>query len=245
MSKSIKKSKYTFTFFGMRLNDINSKYNIESIKEKQCRDTTEIQLLNKNQIISFLDESKNVHNCQVSVIDFTKKDMYNCFWCKSKFNTYPIGCPTKYIPNKITRTYFSNISKDNYSIRCNITSDKLNKIQKTDGEISLQRGCCYETDGVFCSFNCCKAYIEDNKHVRLYDVSNTLLLKMYNNMMNTKMGTISSAPHWRNLKVYGGHLELEEFRKTFNKIDYEYHGDSHSLNKYLPIKNYYEEKIKF
>ena len=51
----------------------------------------------------------------------------------------------------------------------------------------MQSGEYYETDGIFCSFNCCQSYINDNKHIRLYDNSHMLLLKMYNDLMELKI----------------------------------------------------------
>ena len=40
--------------------------------------------------------------------------------------------------------------------------------------------------------------------------------------METKNVIISPAPNWRTLKEYGGHLDIQDFRNSFNKMDYEY-----------------------
>ena len=77
-------------------------------------------------------------------------------------------------------------------------------------------------DGVFCSFNCCLAFIQENSKNMLYDKSKQLLYKMYMICFPQIPETqaIIAAPHWRLLKDYGGHLSIEEFRKKFNKLIY-------------------------
>ena len=42
----------------------------------------------------------------------------------------------------------------------------------------------YETDGCFCSFNCCLAFINDNVHNAMYSSSKHLLMKMYYDIFN-------------------------------------------------------------
>ena len=103
----------------------------------------------------------------------------------------------------------------------------------------------YETDGIFCSFNCCKAFINDNKHKKMYNQSLTLLMRMYNEMFGVTIHVIDSAPHWRVLKEYGGNLSIIEFRNSFSKADYEEHGIIINTPSYRSIGFLYEEKIKF
>lgn len=252
-----KPNKYIFTLRGINIEQINAKYGIES-----CRDnftvsednpdiTTKLTALNHiekgtPEIISFLDESKCTRSCSISMIDFVSKmDVnllrYNCFWCRHPVDTKPIGCPTKYISNQAVKKYHSHISKDTYIIKENITNQRSKNIDS----VQLNIGDYYETDGVFCSFNCCQAFINDNKHIRLYDYSTMLLVKMYNHIMNTKTRVITPAPHWRILDHYGGHLNILQFRDSFNKIDYECHGYTKPLPNFLPLYKLYEEKIKF
>ena len=54
------------------------------------------------------------------------------------------------------------------------------------------------------------------------DTSEMLLLKMYNDIHQDQ--TPYEAPHWRKLKEYGGELSIDEFRDSFNKIEYKNHG---------------------
>ena len=256
--KNRKKSKYFFNLHGINITKVNQKYGIvtghsTNSNEKEPEKTTKLTELNKvkgtPEVISFLDESKRMHICQVSMIDFSSRMevnllRYNCYWCRHPFNTRPIGCPIKYIASQAVKTYHSHISKDWYTIKQDVT--KKSRQNLNDKHIQVKVGEYYETDGVFCSFNCCQSYINANTHDRLYDHSSLLLMKMYNSMMgNTKIVKISPAPHWRTLKPYGGHMNIVKFRDGFNKVDYEYHGKTKPLPKFAPLATLYEEKIKF
>ena len=75
-------------------------------------------------------------------------------------------------------------------------------------------------DGIFCSFNCVLAFINDNKHDSLYRESITLLNYFYKTIFGTLPKIFLPAPHWRLLKEYGGHLDIAEFRKSFNHVEY-------------------------
>lgn len=198
------------------------------------------------ETISFLDESKRTHICQVSMIDFTsRKDVlllrYNCFWCRHPFETAPIGCPIHYVSNQAVKNYFSYISKDNYTIKENVTKQMCDR---EDEQITIKEKDYYETDGVFCSFNCCQAFINDNKHNRMYDASAQLIVKMYNELHGTKSVIIVPARHWRMLESYGGHLNIIKFRDGFNKIEYENHG-KYRPPKFMPMGTLYEERYNF
>jgi hypothetical protein len=253
-----KKGKYSFTLTGVNIGRINNTYGIEIpaeefIDDKPSSNTTKLTDLNTDkgtpEVISFLDESKKLHMCHISMIDFqSRMDVnllrYHCFWCRNPFDTRPIGCPIKYIPSQAEKKYHSHISRDTYTIKENIT-EKRRALINNNSQLSVKIGDYYETDGVFCSFNCCQAWINDNKHNRLYDLSITLLTKMYNAMMGTKMVVIGSSPHWRVLEQYGGHLNIIKFREGFNKIDYECHGNTKQVPRFVGLGTLFEEKIKF
>lgn len=260
------KTKYWFTLTDLHLDRIHIKYGLDNIQDQEhnqeSESTTKLSDLNAEKntpvTVSFLDESKRPHICHVSMIDFkAKMDVnllrYHCFWCRNPFDTKPIGCPIKYVSNSAIKKYHSYISRDTYTINENITHRKKETIKSSnrseyneiDPNVTLSSGSYYETDGVFCSFNCCKAYIADNKHNRLYDHSDSLLVKMYNTIMDSRMVIITPAPHWRTLEHYGGHLNIIQFRESFNKVDYEYHGCTKSIPNFAPLGNLYEEKIKF
>lgn len=105
---------------------------------------------------------------------------------------------------------------------------------------------CYDTDGIFCSFNCCLSWIIDNAHNPLYKESHTLLLNIFREVNNNMLGTsLFPAPHWRMLKVYEGTLSITEFRESFNNIEYV---DTKNLSRSLymiPTGYIYEKNTKF
>jgi hypothetical protein len=259
----------TFTLKGINIARVNTTYGIDTGEDHGLSDTeTDKPLTNTTRLtdlnpgrgtpetISFLDESKRLHTCYVSQIDFTSKmDInllrYHCFWCRHPFDTRPIGCPIRYVTSQAEKKYHSHISRDTYTIKENVTAKRRKDLGTipTAGnnsvELSVKLGEYYETDGVFCSFNCCQAWIDDNKHNRMYDMSAVLLMKMYNTMMGTKTVVIAPAPSWRVLEAYGGHLNILKFREGFNKIDYRSHGTTKPIPKFLPTGILFEENIKF
>lgn len=249
----IKVKKYLFTLKNIDREKIHKQYNIDIDLNNNVTKTTKLSELNMDKgnpdVISFLDESKRIHQCHISMIDFhtgmkVSCLKYNCYWCRNKFDNIPIGCPIKYISNQAIKTYNSHISKDTYTIKENITVSKTEDISENE-QLKVKEYDYYETDGIFCSFNCCKSWINDNKHIRMYDYSNLLLIKMYNTLINTTISKINPAPHWRLLEEYGGHLNIIKFRENFNKIEYEYQGNTKNIPKFVSVGILFEEKIKF
>jgi hypothetical protein len=261
--------KYTFSLRDINPDEVCKKYDIPistSIEDKpvnqksekfQPKETTKVSdLMSKvstPQIVSFLSETKRITKCSVNIIDMQSKknlDQFHsvdCFWCRHPFSTKPIGCPIKYVPHQLIKGYTNDPSKDNYIIKENITDKKAKDImeRKKDGEESVKKfeiksGGYFETDGFFCSFNCCKAFILDNKHNSLYDDSERLLIQMYNEIFVSKISKIKEADSWRLLKKSGGFLDIDKYRSNFNHVSYEYHG-------YIcrPVGHLWEEHLRF
>ena len=271
--KKRKSIKYVFTLKNVNTEKVDKKYGISLISnisnvDNQPQNTTKLSELTDtlcvkpNQVISFLDESKKLYQCNISMIDFeTGNDIelliYNCYWCRNKFNSNPIGCPINYVSSKITKKYHSEVSKDKYRITENITKIKkeffkknkfifkLIKDKNANTSISINKEEYYETDGVFCSFNCCMAFIKDNKKKKLYEKSEYLLIKMYTDLTGLKNINIIPSPHWRLLEEYGGNLTIKKFRENFNKINYDYHGVVKNYSLFKPVASLFEEKIIF
>jgi hypothetical protein len=242
------KNKLFFSINGLNIRDLELKYqlykNSVSIKPSDLSQdkVTRISDLasQPNQTnITFLGISKQLHKCNVSMIDFSSKSdvsmlKYHCFWCKNPFSNMPIGCPIAHKPSKLSKKYVSVITQNEYVIEepvmCLPTNDKSY----------------YQTDGVFCSFNCCIAYTNDNKNNPLYNNSNMLLLKMYNEMFDRTNIEIPMAPHWRTISQYGGHMSIIEFRESFDKVEYQNHGTLRDISsKMSSISMLYEPKLKF
>lgn len=263
VKKPRKSNKYVFTLKSINTDKVDAKYNITLISninhnENQPTNTTKLTELNIDHtmdIISFLDESKRLYQCNISMIDFsTGKDIesfkYKCYWCKNNFNSMSIGCPISYVSSNAVKNYYSEVSKDNYIIKENITKMKRQNFDllenNFDKNITITKQEHYISDGNFCSFNCCKAFIKDNKHNSLYNKSDTLLSKLYTDITGEKNSIIiNPAPHWRLLQEYGGNMTINQFRENFNKANYEYHGVYRKHDLFKPLGMLFEEKINF
>jgi hypothetical protein len=263
IGKNMTEKRYMFILKSVNTEKVDQRFgisivsNITSINNNVPQNTTKISDLSTNrtpEIISFIDEAKKEHKCCISMVDFTtnkqfgRDPIYNCFWCRNSIpeSVMAIGCPIEYIPTQAVKTYYSEISKDEYTIKENITTTKKSSIDNSsDDFISVLKKNYYVTDGIFCSFNCCMAYIDDNKKNSFYDISEMLLLKMYNDTYPNKVPSIDIAPHWRKLKQCGGDLTIEQFRDSFNKIEYQHHGIISNIPEFKPIGLLFEEKLKF
>jgi hypothetical protein len=239
------KNRFIFTLDGLNINNIESKYeltnDVSETNEDVLTNTTKISdLVQQNpSSITFLGAAKQIHKCSVSMIDFSSNSdvsmlKYHCFWCKNPFGNMQIGCPISHKPRKITKKYVSVITQTEYIIEEPIAS--------TDIEYESY----YQTDGVFCSFNCCSAYIDDNKNNPLYNNSSMLLLNLYNEMFERKIIHIPIAPHWRTISQYGGYMSINEFRESFDKVEYQNHGYLMDISKKMVSSSLlYEAKLKF
>jgi len=289
IKKKRKSKKYIFTLHNINTEKIEQKYgitivsniaNVDEAPPENSTKLTELSELNNEHVdvISFLDETKRLYQCHISMIDFKsgediKNLKYCCYWCRHKFDSASIGCPIKYISKKAVKNYYSEVSKDFYTIKENITRNRSQMlhtskskfvfsphlaVEKTDEtataiappppttcSININNKDYYSTDGIFCSFNCCKAFIKENKHNKLYENSDILLTKLYEDMYNVKNIVINPSPHWRLLIEYGGYLTIQQFRDNFNKTTYESHGVIRNTDIFKPIATLYEEKLNF
>jgi len=263
MSSGKKKiGKYIFTLENINIEEVYKTYGIPMITGITITDneyTEPLQdtitrvddlVIRSTDIVTFLDEMKHPVKCIPVMIDLygdevTEMSDIDCMWCRHSYDTRPIGCPIRYVAHQVVKTFYSEISKDKFTIREKIPKSKKDRIAELqDKTITIHENDYYETDGIFCSFNCCKAFIEDNKHDPMYDNSSRLLIQMYNDIFNTKTTSIIPADSWRILKNRGnGHLTIEKFRENFNHVSYKYHG--YIKNKMHPITHLFEQKLKF
>ena len=163
---------------------------------------------------SYTDETRKLHKCLVSKIGDFKSKLYNCYWCRHPFKTNPLGCPIKYCPNTSVRTYYSEMTKTNFSVKESVCT---NQVVEPKPDVETIENDYYETDGIFCSPNCLFAFIKDNKKNPVYIDSETLFYRLCPEK-------ILPAPHWRLLDVYGGPLTIDKFREGFSKMQYEDRG---------------------
>ena len=204
----------------------------------------------ESPIYTYLDESKQSHNCCITMSELLssenlpKNTNIKCFWCKHCFDTSPIGCPVSYLANKVT--------KDEYKITDNLTRKRKETLSKLlenhDSQFKIldNHTHYYVVDGIFCSFNCLISFIKQNTQNTFYSLSESLTYSMYQNIFGNQITKIKAAPHWRLLRDFGGHLSINEFRKSFNNVTY------NDINDYITrappskmIGKLYEKKVKF
>lgn len=258
--------KFTFTLKNIDTEKIHKMYNLDitsninsnlTISEQHSDNITKLSELSlgsdDNNIISFLDDNKDkVDN--ITMIDYLTMENLpervdlKCFWCRNNFDWMPLGCPLKYNSSQLEKTYYSDITKDNYTIKENISCNKRdllqNKIQNGKNTIKIFEREYYETDGIFCSFNCCLAFIIENKHNSLYKHSKNLLKKIYFDVFGALPVNLLPSPSWRLLKEYGGNQTITEFRKKLNKVEYNQVGMVRNNLKFKMCGIVFNEKSK-
>jgi hypothetical protein len=240
--KYVKDKKKFFVLKGINYELINQKYGFILPKNnlKNITYIDDVIIKEPDVSVSFYEDNKKEYSCLVTMVNFENnklpdKTNIKCFWCRHNFDSIPLGCPIKYSNNVIEKSYISHITKGEYFMRENITKNKLKNIgfdtetcrmknsAVIDGiNISLIRESFYLTDGIFCSFNCILSYIKDNNHNVLYKESYYLLKSLYLSLIGKKMEKIIPAPSWKLLNEYGGPLSIENYRNSFNKVEYNF-----------------------
>jgi len=206
----------------------------------------------------FLDESKQTHSCVVTMNELLTSTMLpkstevSCFWCKHCFDSSPIGCPVAYLSNKVTKAYHSEITKDGYRITDNITKKRKemlnNLMEKHNSQFTIldNHSNYFVVDGIYCSFNCCLAFVKSSRDRDFYKLSESLLYTMDKDIFDVTSANIKPAPDWRLLDKFGGPLNIHEFRKSFNTVQY------NDIDDYIMrappsrmIGKLYEKKVRF
>lgn len=239
-------TKYSFTLNGLNFGAINVTYGFPpDLKEEFIpENTTKIDTIKQEEIF-FLDETKRTRKCSISIIDFDNTERKNlcCYWDRNPIpsDVVPIGCPIRFLPNRTSKSYHSEITKEHYTISENVTNLRMVELKNRtkDTRFTLEPKSIYETDGVFCSFNCCMAYILEFRTNPLYNFSKMFLLKVYSELEGET--DIIPAPHWRTLKEYGGTLSIDDFRKTFNSVSITDYGTI----TFSSLGRVYSHQIKF
>lgn len=169
---------------------------------------------NRNRKVTNLnDPTKN------KILDIETKKMIH--YVSSSIN---IDCGKRY------RCWWCTLSIEHEPIGCplNILPSK-----SKDGQT-------YSTDGVFCSFNCVKAYIDEKEKTdATYKLSHILLANMYCDMNKCVAPiTIKAAPDKRLLNLYGGFMTEDQYRHCFDRLLYTEKG----IIKMFPITTIFQEE---
>lgn len=139
------------------------------------------------------------------------KRRYRCMWCTLDLmdGTSPIGCPID-------------------------TITKYSSAKNSEQHESME----FITFGIFCSFNCAKAYSDDKCHDYKFRHSARLLALMYSQTLKTSGPiTIKPAPSISLMQSYGGDMTDDQYRKSFDKFVYEEKG----ILKQFPVTIVFEE----
>jgi hypothetical protein len=80
----------------------------------------------------------------------------------------------------------------------------------------------FSTEGIFCSFNCITSYVHEFGHTYRYRESGHLLYLLYRKLFQTNLALIDilPSPSWKLLKEYGGNLDVEDYRKSLQHVEY-------------------------
>lgn len=206
-----KRKPYNFTLSGVKPDEIDKQYafkhvhNSLTMSEKfiphQSTRISDLQHFNQN--ITVVDELKNTHNAKISTVvpQVNRNANMHCFWDRHIIGEgRPIVyCPIEKRHSPQIKTYTSHINNKQYKIQDSIQPASVHE---------------YYVDGVFCSVECCLAFIESKQHDAMYQRSEYYLREMY------ALGERRAAPHWRLLSVYGGNMSIEEFRNSFANTTY-------------------------
>ncbi|ASZ85108.1 128R [Cherax quadricarinatus iridovirus] len=98
----------------------------------------------------------------------------------------------------------------------------------------------YSTDGLFCSFNCVKSYINEKEKTDMtYKHSHYLLAQLLCDVRGKMTPvTIQPAPDKSLMTDYGGHMTREQYKNFMNKIFYVKKG----VVKMFPVVNIFQKE---
>lgn len=97
----------------------------------------------------------------------------------------------------------------------------------------------YHVFGVFCSPACCFSYNIDLNDHKIWE-RNSLILKLYYDLTGDKLNIIYPAPPRQILKMFGGNIDIEEFRnKSYHKYSSRY-----IIPPMVPLTTLIEESYK-
>jgi len=157
----------------------------------------------------FLDAKKNKVKFWINMYDYTKDGplpQYTnmpCWWCRDTFLTSPLGIPIR---------YFSLLDQNTIEYEYIMKKCKHLNIKNVEEF--------FETEGIMCSFPCMKAYILKNMNNPRYKNSLdnlSLLMKK----LSGKFSECPTAPSWKLIDTWGGHMTIEKFRSSFGHFVYE------------------------
>lgn len=199
-----KKGQYTFILSGLKYKDLIKEY-YDPSPHNVVSNSSVTTLLPTPQTGVFAD-IKNKVKTYMTMVDVHQQKCLPlttnkpCWWCGYEFDTLPLGIPLH---------YHSHVDKCNTEIQKFLT---IRNFQSTTNDF-------FETDGLFCSFPCCKAYLVANGFKGKYKNSFSLLTLLHIKLYG-EINIIPSAPPRELLEKWGGPLTIEEYRSKFGQYQY-------------------------
>jgi len=161
-----------------------------------------------------------------------------------------ISITTKITKDKTYNCWWCTLQIENTPVGCPLSV-------KCETNSTKKETFTYYTDGIFCCFNCIKAYVmEYGQHdIKYKDSIRLLALMLYDNNdnfdpnidTNTEDTTnikkeiepkiIHPSPPWRFLSQYGGHVTPQQYKEMINRVVYKEKG----IIQLHPITTLYEE----
>lgn len=182
----------------------------EIIDELYVEPTTDILQDKSKRNMHFYDSKKISKKMWIHLYDSVKDGpmpIYTdvpCMWCREQFITCPLGIPVKYVPR-------DSISREMREMRKKCKALNI----RVDDNFEF-----FETDGIFCSFPCVKSQIrEESSNPRYKNAFTNLTLLHYKLFGECK--AIPFAPSYKLLKKWGGHLTIDQYRSSFDRVIYE------------------------
>lgn len=141
-----------------------------------------------------------------------------CWWCRDTVEPgAEVRCPLEHHPARISRKYFSHITRDVYTIAEAVSQSKLSHVQSEEADdvrvLDAGGAMVYDEHTRFCSYNCTLAYIREHHHKVKYRMSLVLFYDMLDR--DGVVGTVNSAPPLHRLAEYGGEQTLHDFKRGF------------------------------
>lgn len=167
---------------------------------------------NVTKIVKIIDNATKRTTQQIHVTpSLSTSKLFRCMWCTLPIESgRPIGCPIDVIEHYVRGKNIEQISSKEFV-----------------------------TYGIFCSFNCAKAFATDRRYDYNFSRSQSLLSDMYRSIHPEHKGpvVIHPAPHISLLQCYGGDMSELRYRESFDKIVY----DEKHILKMFPVTKVFEE----
>lgn len=221
---AIKPKKQSFLLKIDNLPEIDAKYTLTQsnltapFEQTVSEEITKIDELSsihrKTPYIPFIDETRKFTLTMVGLPKPSPGVELCCFWDRHPFSTIPVGCPIAFRENKIKKVCCSDVTKEKYIVKQNISLGMSDTYNPKANEEIIQNNY-YEIDGFCCSFNCALSYMLAFHN----DPKIHLLTKMYLEIFN-ETTKIHPAPDWKLLEEYGGVLNISEYRGSFGKLQF-------------------------